>query len=367
MFLFFGVDILLGDILGLPFKTLMYEETAKITGLTSRQVSESFRKKSFSFRAEKKINLWLHEQGVNYLHDLIVGSDVAVGWKNFVKAQQKNSSFFLPKTLTLISELAEKDLSLLRELEGMPSAKRFYRCKTHIVKDVLPFYFEDPREIIEKIEKAENVEQLIKYLPWLMFVSTLYLLAYAEAEYLLTYSNNQTSVLVKCLPISAEIDTSPSQIFFSQWLKTINLDKNSFVEEMIGHYGEIDPTGDLIDDEPNGINKEALEKQVQRYLGKGKTPKWATLEHWAKGLYWKAAEIQGREEGHDAYASLVMDVYGGVLILDKLYEEGGKLFQRDKLLLIMATYREFFVRHLVVLKEGAGNLPAPKQSSSISP
>lgn len=356
MFLLLSVETLLSDILKLPFKTQVYEELSKITGRTTRQVSEYFRKKKVPPVPGMKIDYWLEDQGVDFLDDLPAGADTAVGWKSLVTvAGRKNSSSdFLPKTLALIGELAERDLTILRGYRVANPDNRFDLCKGHILKDFLPFFLDEPKESASKIEAVENVEQLEKYIPWLLFVSTLSLLAHAEAEYLLAYSQDQMSVLAKCLPVPEEHETSPSVLFFTRWLKTISLDKVSFVEEMLGYFGEVGVDEDSLEDERPLKNRDALVKQIQRYLSQGKKPKWSTFEQWTEGLYLQAVETQGRDEGHDAYGMHMKDIYGGVLILDMLYEEGGKFFQRETLLAIMATYQEFFDRHLIALKERVG-------------
>ncbi len=154
MFLMLSVEALLGEVLGLSFNTQMYGEFAKITGRSTRQVSEYFRKKKFPLGSEMKINRWLDEQGIDSLDDLPMGADIAISWRGFVAGTQNSSKDFLPQTFTLIRGLAEKDLSIVNAYKEISPDKRFDLCKTHIVKNVLPFFIEGPKESIEKIQSG---------------------------------------------------------------------------------------------------------------------------------------------------------------------------------------------------------------------
>ena len=100
------------------------------------------------------------------------------------------------------------------------------------------------------------------------------------------------------------------------------------------------------------MSKDAVEKQIQRYLKEGKCPSWETVEKWSQGLYWRAVEIQGRTEGHLSYSQLTMDIYGGVRTLDKVYSEGRKSMP-ETILDLMSTYSSRYSGHLNTLKGGA--------------
>ena len=354
MFLMVSVEILIDDFLGLPFRTRVYGEFSKVTERSTRQVSECFRKKSFSYSSEKKIQAWLEDHDIEFLDGFPVGADVAAGWAGLANAALKLPSVFLPRTHKLIQNLVQKDISFHKRLHDEPQKSHLIFYKQYLEDEVIPFYCNDVEGSIDQLDSAETLDQMRQLLPGLLFESVLHLLAHAESEYLLAYCSDYDSVLAKTLSGDADMSLSPSKQFFNRWMKTLGLDGDGKKKEIIAcMFADFDEAG--ISAEEDGseslMTSVALEKQIQRYLNNGDRAKLDIVGKWAKGLYWKASEVQGRNEGCDDYSGAMMEIYGGVLILDKLCEEGEKIFRKQDLQDIMQTYQDRFNTHLVEMKK----------------
>ncbi len=353
MFLMLSVDDLLDEILKRSYQSAVYEQVAKVTGRSTRQVSDYFQKKKFPLGSELKINRWLNESGINFPDDPPHGADSAVSWMVLADTIQKSSPTFLPKTFRLIHELAEKDVALLRSRKKSAPEDYLILYKEYLKNEVAPFSCDNLEDSIVQFDNVETLDELHRLLPGLLLENILHLLAHAEAEYILAYFQDHRSVLAKCIPSERDASTSPSIHFFTKWMKALNLERKGILDEMLGHYGESGLSSekdDSLDEE--SISRAAMEKQIQRFLNEGKNPPTlATVDKWAKGLYWRASEIQCRDEGHEKYSDAIKDIYSGVLILDKLFKEGQRFFNQKDLLQIMSNYQNRFDRHMSAMKK----------------
>jgi hypothetical protein len=298
--------------------------------------------------------------GIPPLEEFPAGSDAAVSWICLSRSIIINAPELLPKTIELLFELANKDVSLFRSYKEVTPQERLTLYKEYLKNEVIPFCCGGTKKVIEQADLAESIEHLRRLLPGIFLESALHLLAHAEAEYLLTYCLDHSSMLAKCIPTGNDIDTSPTKLFFTLWMKNLNLERKGIIEELLGHYGESGLSeNEDVSDGKESISRAALEKQIYRFLYEGKTPpSLATVEKWAKGLYWHATEIQGRAEGHDHYSEFVRDTYCGVLILDRLFKEmHGRLDQKD-LMQIMKSYQNRFDQHMSAMKKEANKMSA---------
>jgi len=355
-----STNVLLGEILKLPYWSVVYKEFAKVTDRSTRQVSDYFRKKDFSLGSELKIKRWLKEQGIEFFDDLPSGAGTAASWMGLAYMIQKNSQTFLPKTIKMLQELAEKDITLLRSYKGVSQEDRLQLYKKYLKKEVVPFCCDNPEESIVLLDQVEKLDHLHQFLPRLFVENTLHLLAHAEAEYLLDNFQDHSSVLANCVPSVDDTSTTPSKQFFVRWMNSLHLDRKGILKEMFKaaeESGISDEDWESNDDEM--MTYEALEKQIQRYLKEGKRPTLETISTWAKGLYWKSTETQGRDEGYEHYSAAITEIYSGILVLDRLFEEGKKRFQHEDLCQIMGTYQNRFDSHLAAMKKGAEKMSTP--------
>lgn len=136
-------------------------------------------------------------------------------------------------------------------------------------------------------------------------------------------------------------------------MKTLKLDKDGLVQEMIDHFGEAGMAASGTEnDDVDAVSREGLKKSLSRYL-KGEIPIWPKIEKLVKGLHGRAMEIQGRNDDHIDYSQQGMDIYGGVRILDKLYHVACEVLPAPEVLEIISTYPTRYAVHTAAIKKEA--------------
>ncbi|WP_321531991.1 hypothetical protein [uncultured Desulfuromonas sp.] len=353
MFLMLSVGALFDDFWKVPYKTQLHKDIAKMAGCSPRRVSDCLSKKRFSYASERKIRDFLKDQDVDLFDNFSSPPEAAISWMVFSqRVKKENSSLpFLPKTLGLIENLASRDLAFQKLLEGNSCESRLSFYKQYLIDEVVPFYCDDLEGSIAQIEKVETIDQIRKLLPGLLFEGVLHLLSYAESEYLFSHCLDHRSVLVRTLPNDGNSEISPSMRFFKLWTKSLGLNsRKDILEAMFIDFYE-DGISDEDESEQDFISSDALEKQIQRYFNEGKRASFETIGKLAKGLYATAAEVQKRDEDLEDYMTSMKDVYAGVLVLDRLLEEGKKYFREYDLFELMGTYQSRFDKHMEFMKK----------------
>lgn len=354
MYLLLNIDDFLTEIWGVNYKGDVYEKISEVTGRSKRQASEYMRKKDFPAGSYFKIKSWLSSQGMTLLEDdLPIGSEKAVGWLSFLSAIQRHSPELIPITSQKLCDFAEEDLAFLRSLNGLGKDERFVKYKDYLIQRVIPEYCVDAQTASACLVDKNDFDEIRSVIGRIFVEGLLSILSHAEAEYLLLYCTSQDSILSKCISGGDSSVESPSVVFFKLWLDALMLNRKEFIGEMLDHFGESEVVEKNDDSDClEGLSKDAVEKQIQRYLNEGKPPSWRMVEKWSQGLYWRAVEIQGRTEGHLGYSQLTMDFYGGVRVLDKIYSEGRKAMP-DEINDLMTSYPIRYKAHLKALRGGA--------------
>jgi hypothetical protein len=191
----------------------------------------------------------------------------------------------------------------------------------------------------------------------------LFLLAHAEAE-LLDSKKVDFSILAMHIPKAGQPLDSPIKLFFIIWMETLGLDRKKMLSGEYLHWGseENDDSSEdetVDDDIKEAMSTDALAKQFQRYFNKGTKPKWLTIDKWANDLRPIASNKQSRI-GAEGYTAAAKFIYGGVLILNQLFEEGLKVYPEERLLQILSTYEEHVEKHFTSMKKGADETSTPR-------
>jgi hypothetical protein len=358
MFLLKNTGYLLKESLNQPVRNER-EEIARCIKCTPRQVAEYYKNKRFPPIVKLKLKHQLKEQGIDISTDIPKGSACAYGWLHLSQKLLTEEFKFLPKTMKLIQQLAMQDIAFLRTQEAFKPIYRLDLYKAYLLEQVIPFYDINPENLKEKISRATNLGELEPIKFDLFVESFLFLLAHAEAEFLLQ-DKTDLSILGMHIPKTGQQIDAPIKLFFIIWLKTIGLDRKSFLSGKYQYDAEETDEDDFdlfLDEE--GMSSDALAKQFQRYFNEGIKPKWATIDKWAKELYPIASKKADLKMSEDGYAAQIKFIFGGVLVLDRLFEEGMNVYPEERLLQIMSTYHGRFEKHFSAMDMEVGETPTP--------
>lgn len=357
MFLPVPIDFFCENVLRLEFSKGVREELCRVTGRSERRVRIYLKSKTFPPGISNKLKIWLLDQGFQLPEMSFAGGiSIPLGWKGFCEGIQREGTEFLPKTFQFIHRLALRDMGFVQSLQVVPVQQRLAAYRRYLSEEVAPTFCLDTSKLAVAIGGAKKYEDLQATLARVYLEGILHLVSLAEGEYLLANCNDSRSGLAKCLVGRDDGKLlTPSQKFFRSWFKSLSLSIDEFVQELLDHYGESECADPSVETDSEGINRESVKRRIERcFAGELPLPSYEVMGKWALGIYARAAEIQKRKEGHEAYRRLLVDVYGGVQILDRTFREWSRILPETELVQTFSTYELRFKRHLTALEKEAG-------------
>jgi hypothetical protein len=320
------------------------------------------------YQEKKRIPMWaalkmerlLFEEGFEWIKEFKTIKQVnALSWRIFCEPHPDQKRLF-PNTLDRINNLARRDFEFCLSLLAKNVAEQSLAHKEYLASEVIPEYCRDP-EMASAFRVASEAE-IEPLLTSLLIGGICDHLAYAEAEYLSSHLNEQTSILAHCLPefVNPNVIITPKEKYFRRWFADFALNAGDVVAAVVKKYGEIGTTDE---DPEEAVNIEVVARELrwaltdkkdeeEKRTSRSKTkmgevhwPPWQLVEKIAAALY-PFAKQRGSEITEEEYCQKCILGVAGARIMDTALRDGIKILPAEKTLSLFEKYPARFQAHL---------------------